>query len=113
MSVHIVKSRQYKCSQPTEYAKQLHAALVKVGVEAHLEHPDGHKCVDIYVPKAKLYIEVDGKHHYISARQIQTDFDRDHYSDDDGFHTLHIANEVVEKQGIKIARAIQKIVSSY
>ncbi len=42
-----------------------------------------------------------------------TDFERDHHSDDDGFHTLRLANEVVEKQAIKIARAIKKIVSLF
>lgn len=102
-------SLRHKCSPPTKHAADLHAALVQVGVEAHLEHFDGHKCVDIYVPKAKLYIEVDGRHHYTSAIQIQTDFERDHRSDDRGFHTMHIANHTVEKEAIKIARAIQKL----
>jgi very-short-patch-repair endonuclease len=89
----------------------LHTALTQVGVEAYLEHPDGNKCVDIYVPKAKLYIEVDGSQHYTSAFQIQTDFSRDHSSDDDGFHTMHITNQAVETKAIKIARAIRKIVN--
>lgn len=106
-SKHVVKQ---KCSPPTEHAIRLHDALTQIGVEAYLEHPDGHKCIDIYVPKAKLYIEVDGSHHYTSARQIQTDFERDHKSDDDGFHTMHITNYAVETEAIKIARAIRKIV---
>jgi very-short-patch-repair endonuclease len=109
MGTRVVRSRQHKCSPPTEHAKSLHAALVTVGVEAYLEHPDGHKCVDIYVPKAKLYIEVDGRQHYISAKQIVTDFIRDHYSDDDGFHTMHLTNQAVEDDAIRIARAIKKI----
>ena len=109
MSIRVVKSKQHKCSPSTEHAKNLHAALVTVGVEAYLEHPDGHKCVDIFVPKAKLYIEVDGRHHYTSARQIQTDFKRDHFSDDDGFHTMHITNEAADNDAIRIARAIKKI----
>lgn len=98
-----------KCLPPTKHARDLHAALTQVGVEAHLEHPDGHKCVDIYVPKAKLYIEVDGKQHYTSAVQIQADFERDHSSDDAGFHTMHITNHSVDTEVMKIARAIKKI----
>ncbi len=98
-------------TQPTKHAISLHNALKKVGVEAFLEYFDGHKHVDIYVPKGKIYIEIDGAHHYTSAFQIRTDFVRDHHSDDDGFHTLRIANEVVEREAIKIARAIQKIVN--
>ena len=100
-----------KCSPPTKHARDLHAALIQVGVEAYLEHPDGHKCVDIYVPKAKLYIEVDGSQHYTSAVQIQTDFERDHRSDDAGFHTMHVTNHSVDTDAIKIARAIRKITS--
>lgn len=107
-AVHIVRN---KCSPPTKYAITLYAALTQVGVEAYLEHPDGHKCVDIYVPKAKLYIEVDGSQHYTSAIQIQTDFERDHNSDDDGFHTMHVTNHAVKTEAIRIARAIRKIVN--
>ncbi len=98
-------------SKPTKHALQLNNALKKVGVEAVLEYFDGHKHVDIFVPKGKIYIEIDGAHHYTSAIQMMTDFERDHYSDDDGFHILRIANEVVEREAIKIARAIQKIVN--
>lgn len=94
---------------PTKNAQILNDALNAVGVETVLEHFDGHKHVDIFVPKGKIYIEIDGSAHYTNAHQIRTDFARDHYSDDDGFHTLRIANEVVENEAIKIARAIKKI----
>lgn len=100
-----------KCPLPTKHAVALHSALTVVGVEAHLEHHDGYKCIDVYVPKAKLYIEVDGSHHYTSAFQIQTDLKRDHPSDDAGFHTMHITNHAVDTEVIKIARAIRKIVN--
>lgn len=102
-----------KCevNRPTKHAKTLNDALKQVGVETILEYSDGHKCIDIFVPKAKLYIEIDGMNHYTSAVQMATDFDRDHYSDDDGFHTLRIPNEIVEAQAMKIARAIKKMVN--
>jgi very-short-patch-repair endonuclease len=98
-------------NEPTEKTIVLNNALRAVGIETVLEHFDGHKHVDIYIPKGKIYIEIDGAQHYTSAFQMQTDFDRDHHSDDDGFHTLRIPNEVVDKQAIKIARAIRKMVS--
>ena len=98
-------------NQPTEKTIILNNALKAVGIETVLEHFDGHKHVDIYIPKGKIYIEIDGAHHYTNAIQMVTDFARDHHSDDDGFHTLRIPNEVVDKQAIKIARAIKKIVS--
>ena len=101
-----------KCNNtPTKEAVMLNDALNSVGIETVLEHHDGHKCVDIYVPKAKTYIEVDGNRHYTSHHQIISDFERDHHSDDDGFHTLHIPNEAVHKHAIKIARALKKMVN--
>lgn len=103
------KTAQLTCSPPTQYARQLHAALTFVGVAAVLEHPDGHKCVDIYVPNAKLYIEVDGSQHYTEADQILIDFRRDYYSDKEGFRTLRLTNQAVVSQSMKIARAIKKI----
>ncbi len=96
-------------TEPTKNALLLNSALNNVGVKTILEHYDGHKHVDIFIPKGKIYIEIDGSYHYTSAFQIATDFARDHHSDDDGFHTMRIANEVVEKQAMKIARAIKKI----
>ncbi len=98
-------------NEPTEKAITLNNALKAVGIETVLEHFDGHKHVDIYIPKGRIYIEIDGAQHYTSAFQMVTDFARDHHSDDDGYHTLRIPNEVVEKQAIKIARAIKKIVN--
>lgn len=98
-------------NEPTKKTIVLNNALRAVGIETVLEHFDGHKHVDIYIPKGKIYIEIDGAHHYTDAYQMVTDFVRDHHSDDDGFHTLRIPNEVVDKQAIKIARAIRKIVS--
>lgn len=98
-------------NEPTPNARLLNNALNAVGIETVLEHYDGHKHIDIFIPKGKIYIEIDGAHHYTSAFQIATDFARDHYSDDSGYHTLRLANEVVEKQAMKIARAIRKVVN--
>lgn len=97
--------------QPTENALLLNNALNAVGIETKLEHWDGHKHIDIFIPKGKIYIEIDGPQHYTSPRQIVSDFQRDHYSDDDGFHTMHIPNEVVQKHAMKIARAMKKILN--
>jgi hypothetical protein len=66
--------------QPTREALALVEALKERGVYAETEHWDGHKHIDIFVPSLKLYIEVDGIRHDISALQIATDLKRDHYS---------------------------------
>ena len=95
----------------TEQSEKLHSALVEAGVEAHLEHWDGHKHVDICIPESKIYIEVDGAQHLTNPSQIARDFMRDHYSDIDGFNTLHIPNEVVDNDLSRVVKAIVKLVN--
>lgn len=97
--------------QPTKTAHLLNEALNAVGIETKLEHCGMNINTYTFISKGKIYVEIDGPQHYISPKQIVTDFLRDHYSDDDGFHTMRISNEVVEKQAIKIARAIKKILN--
>jgi len=97
--------------QPTEHALVLNNALNTVGIETKLEYFDGNKHIDIYIPKGKIYIEVDGANHYTNHIQMIADFQRDKYSTEDGFHTIHISNEVIEKNALKIARAFKKMLS--
>lgn len=67
--------------RPTKEALLLNKELNKAGILTELEHWDGHKHVDIYVPAGKLYIEIDEEQHYTSVKQISSDFRRDHYSE--------------------------------
>ncbi len=96
--------------KPTKEAKLLNTELQKAEIETKLEYWDGHKHVDIYVPKGKLYIEIDGAQHYTKVNQIISDFQRDHYSGVDGFRTLRIPSEAVKKNINKIIKAIEKII---
>lgn len=94
--------------KPTEEELILNKALNDLGIETKLQHWDGHKHIDIFIPAGKIYIEVDGVNHLTDVRQIMSDFQRDHYSDDDGFHTLRIPSETVPEQAETIALAIAK-----
>ena len=91
---------------PTKEALLLNNALQEAGIETILEYWDGHKHIDIYVPEAKLYIEIDGMHHYTSVRQIMSDFQRDHYSDVEGFRTLRIPSKIVVEKVSKLTKTI-------
>jgi hypothetical protein len=95
----------------TPEAKQLFDKLIEEGVFAELEYWDGHKHVDIHIPSAKLYIEVDGVQHFTNPDQIASDFLRDHYSDDAGYSTFRIPNEIVREKLDMVLKAILKIVS--
>jgi len=75
-----------------------------------MEYFDGHKCLDIGIPEAYVYIEVDGNHHLTDPAQIERDFLRDHYSEIQGFATIHIANEAIEKHLDRIAGALSIVV---
>lgn len=94
----------------TKQTKQLYSALTKQGIRATLEYSDGHKHVDIAILQAKIFIEVDGLHHYTDPKQIESDFSRDHYSDGDDFCTFRIPNIVIEKYLNQVVRAIVALV---
>ena len=87
-------------------------ALQKRGVELEVEHWDGHKHVDIYIPKDKLYIEIDGAPHYTRPDKIIADFNRDYFSFKEGFFTKHITNEAIDSHLEEIAEAIANVVQN-
>lgn len=95
----------------TPESKLLFDKIIKAGVFAELEYWDGHKHVDIHIPSAKLYIEIDGVQHFTNPNQIATDFLRDHYSDDSGYDTFRIPNEIVREELDMVLKAILKIVT--
>jgi very-short-patch-repair endonuclease len=97
--------------RPTKEALLLNRELNKAGILTELEHWDGHKHVDIYVPTGKLYIEIDGEQHYTSVTQISSDFRRDHYSELEGYRTFRIPSFVVEKKLKTITKAILEILN--
>ncbi len=94
----------------TKQALALAEALRNRGIYLELEHWDGHKHVDIFIPKARIYIEVDGQQHDIKTAQVVSDFNRDYFSYKEGFFTKHITNEEIEIHLEQIANAITKVV---
>jgi len=94
----------------TSQAKSLHEALAKRGIASTLEYSDGHKCVDIGIPEAKLYIEVNGLQHFTDPKQIIADFKRAHYSNRDNFVTFYVTNQLIEKFLDDIADAVAEVV---
>lgn len=96
--------------KPTKQTLKLVEALKKRGLNIETEHWDGHKHIDVYIPEAKMYIEIDGLQHYTDPKQIIADLNRDHYSDDAKFFTKHISNQLIEAYSEEIADAIAEIV---
>ena len=94
---------------PTKQCQLLIDALKVKGVELEVEHWDGHKHIDIYIPKDNLYIEVDGMHHITKPETVISDLNRDYFSFKDGFFTKHITNEAIETHLDEIVNAIVHI----
>ncbi len=94
---------------PTAHCQKLIDALLQRGVELKPEYWDGHKHVDIYIPKDSIYIEVDGVHHVTDPKTIISDLNRDYYSFKDKFFTKHITNEAIDTNLDEIAEAIAHI----
>ena len=90
----------------TPEATKLKEALEGLGIRILSEHWDGHKHIDLSIPDAHINIEIDGPKHLTDPYQILADLNRSHYSDDLGYHTLHIHNEEINTNLEKIAVAI-------
>jgi len=93
----------------TTQTLKLAEELNKRGIKTELEHWDGHKHVDIYLPDVRLNIEVNGLQHYINPAQIIADFNRVHYSDETKCPTLSITNQLIETHLQEIANAIASL----
>ena len=94
---------------PTKQVLLLAEALTKRGVEFKLEHWDGHKHIDIYIPKDNLYIEIDGLQHYTDHARMISDFNRDYFSFKDGYFTKRITNQLIDEHVEEIADAIATV----
>lgn len=91
---------------PTKEASDLKDALEKKGVRVMVELHDGHKHIDLTIPKARINVEVDGIQHLTNAAQIVADLSRGYYSHKNGFDTMHIPNEMVRLHLDEISGAL-------
>jgi len=98
--------------ESTKETLALAKALQVRGVEIKLEHWDGHKHVDIFIPRARIYLEIDGVPHYTEPDRLVADFNRDFYSFKEGYFTKHITNEAINSHLDKIADAITAVTDS-
>jgi len=96
----------------TPQSRELYELLKSGGVNAILEYWDGHKTIDIAIPNAHIFIEVDGSQHFIDPEQIERDFKRAHFSGGDDFDTIHIPNIIIRKYLHEVADAIIKVVTN-
>jgi len=95
-----------KYKQPTKEAAALKEALENKGALVYLELDDGHKHIDLAIPRAKLNIEIDGIQHLTDPYQILADLGRGYYSHKNGYNTMHIPNEMIHKHLQEIADAL-------
>ncbi len=96
----------------TKYTKLLYEALQAKKIPVVAEYPDGHKTIDIAILPARIFIEIDGLHHFTTAKQIESDFHRDHFSDGDDFDTMRIPNTVIKHHLDEVVNAIVEVVNN-
>ena len=94
----------------TPQAKILYDFLQSLGVNCELEKWDGYKHIDIAIVEAKLNIEIDGSHHITDPEQLDADIKRSEYSQQKGWHTIHIPNRDINRNGYKVAKSIAEVV---
>jgi len=96
--------------QGTDIQKELFCSLKDKGIECEYEYYDGHKHVDIAIHKAKLYVEVDGRHHSRTPpQQLNADLRRQEFSSKDGYSTMRYTNQELEESLDIIADALGKV----
>lgn len=95
-----------------DQARKLHSALMQREIDAEIEKWDEHKHIDLSIEWARLYIEIDGDDHYTNANRIISDLKRDHYSESDGYDTVHIPNAIVDKKIDAVADALAEVARS-
>ncbi len=98
-----------KQNEPTPQAKRLHEALKERDIHNELEFDDGHKHIDIYIPSAKLNLEVDGEYHLRDSEQWFRDLKRDLHSNNEGKGTIHIPNHYVDTHLDELANVIAEV----
>ncbi len=101
---HKIVIKKYRI--PTKEASDLKNALEQKGVRVMVELHDGHKHIDLTIPKARINVEVDGIQHLTNAAQIVSDLSRGYYSHKNGFDTMHIPNEMVRLHLDEISGAL-------
>ena len=70
------------------------------GKDVEWQFKERFKTVDIAIHSAKLYVEVDGDHHYHDSEQVWSDLWRSFYSSlpTKNFLTLHIPNHLIKNR---------------
>ena len=98
-------------TKPSPQENKLVEALRLKGLEVVQQFWDGHKHVDIFIPVAKLDIELDDMGHFTNPNQILSDFNREYWSDKAGYYTFHIPYIAIDSIYFdKIVSAIEQVV---
>ncbi len=95
---------------PTPQENALTLELNKRGIFVHQQYFDGYKHIDLYLPDARINIEVDGLQHLINPKRIVEDFHREYHADINGYHNIHITNGTLMHHLNEIADAIAEVV---
>jgi hypothetical protein len=98
-----------RLKKSTPQAIKLSNALTSRGIENELEYFDGFKHIDIAIPKAKLFLELDGSQHILSSKQLRSDIERDSHSHEAGFSTVRIRNDYIDRNLNKVTDNIVEI----
>lgn len=94
----------------TPQALRLSRALKDLHVDHELEYYDGYKHVDIAIPTARLYLELDGTQHAFNPKQMIADDERDKYSQKAGWATKRVPNVWIDKNVNRLASSIAILV---
>lgn len=99
-----------KEKRASPHALKLYNALKKRGVDCELESYDSHNHIDISIKNAKLYIGIDGEHHYLDPEQLHIDLIMDEESQKKGFATKRYALREIDEKLEGIADTLTEVI---
>ncbi len=106
----LLTARHLRKHKITRQAVKLRRLLGERKIKARLEHWDGAKHVDLFIPAAKLNIEVDGSQHFLDAAQILSDLRRDCASCRINAYTFRVPNTIIERYADELADTLAIVV---
>jgi very-short-patch-repair endonuclease len=104
--------RRERLAHPTSAERELAAALRRQGIRFRREASIGGGYTDLWIPRGRLAVEVDGRHHHGFGRQLARDIARSEKLCKRGISTVRFTNAEVLASPDHAARRIADVLDA-
>ena len=97
------------CPNPTKYEIRLFRKLKELGIECILKYWNGEKYIDIAIPGARLYVEINGSHLHYTYRNSRIEESGETSMDMDDFVTVCVEMDDLRDEPEEVAVWLARI----